>query len=103
MALTLSNPSSQTVNEVWGRNRVVVKTVTFDSSYATGGESLLPGDLGLSEIHAVLVSVQSGGTPTEVQYNYTTRTLVALRGAMVEVAAATDLSALVVRVVVIGL
>jgi len=103
MALTLTNPSSQTPHEVWGRNRVVTKAVTFDNSYATGGESLLPRDLGLAEIHAVYVSEVAGGTPTVVQYDYVNRKLVALRGALVEVANGVDLSALVVRITVIGL
>ncbi len=60
----------------WGRYRVVRGTITFSSSYATGGDTLALGPTGLKAVHAVLVdpslvtanrsglSIELGGTTT---------------------------------------
>lgn len=110
MALTLAKTNKQVGDEVFGRTRVRIREVTFDSSYPTGGESFTPADVGLSEFLAVLVSVDSAAAGGHVvQYDYTNKKLmafveeaVAAGGALVEVANTTNLSNLKVRVVAIG-
>lgn len=109
MALTIANVNAQ-AEDVFGRHRVRLVTVTFDSSYPTGGESFTPADVGLSQIDAVFVSPDSNAAGGHtVQYDYTAETLkvyveeaVAAGGPLLEIAAASNLSTLVVRVFVIG-
>jgi hypothetical protein len=112
VALALTNANAQTNRDVFGRQNVVTKIVTFDASYPTGGESLTPADLGLAQIDILLVSVVSEGVHAGavVQYDYTAKKLkvfveeaVAAGGVLLEIANATDLSALKVRVLAIGL
>lgn len=49
MALTIAT----TKRELSGRQRVVEGTATFDSSYATGGESFAPSSIGLVAIDRI--------------------------------------------------
>lgn len=73
--------------------------LAFDNSYPTGGEPLAPLDLGLSSIDCLIVSRTAGYT---FEFVYTTNKLMVLvgdydnaaDGPLVEVANATDLSAL---------
>ena len=109
MALTVANVNSRAA-DVFGRHKVAAVTVTFDSSYATGGESFAPANVGLSEFDIVLISEDSAAGPGyQVKFNYTTKKLqvfeeeaVAAGGPLLEAANATDLSALKVRVLAIG-
>ncbi len=112
MALVLTNDIPQIGTDVWGRNRVAVQTITFDDSYPTGGESLTPAMVGLSQFSIVLVSVAAGtgSSGHVVQFNYATNKLmvfieeaVAAGGALVEVGDEEDLEALVVRVLAVGI
>ena len=48
MALTITIPDAG--RTVIGNKRLTIGTITFDSSYPTGGEDLVPGDLGLDKI-----------------------------------------------------
>ena len=48
MALTIATPGNASdMVGVPGNNKYVIKTCTFDSSYATGGEALTATTLGL--------------------------------------------------------
>jgi hypothetical protein len=95
-----------------GNLKCVVKDVTFDASYPTGGESLTPADVGLTVIVAAWPSVALHSTPTTavgVVYNAATAKLIALyataNAANVAFAEATntnDLSAFTARMVFLG-
>ena len=54
MALTIAIPDRG--RTVVGNRRLVTGSLTQDSSYQTGGESLTPGDLGLSDIDFIVFS-----------------------------------------------
>lgn len=113
MALSISSVHPQASDDVWGRLRVAVRTVTFDDSYPTGGESFTPADVGLSEFLFVDIQNDADGTlGFSFEYDYTAQTIVAL-GVEQDADAATtepldeeddteDLSAVVVRVLCIG-
>ena len=96
MALTITPVRSFVV----GDRRMVIADVTFDSSYATGGEALVASDLGLKlgldSIHAA--STTRGHT---CPYDYVNGKLMAFSGGT-EVSAATDLSRVTTRVTAIG-
>lgn len=104
MALTVSAVR----RTVYGNRRIVIANITFDSSYATGGESLTASDLGLTTIDHVSPGVSTGGYVTV--YDHTNSKLLALYGdnnnaadgPLIDVASTTDLSAVVVRVQVTG-
>ena len=70
MALTITNPgSSSDVTGVPGNIKYVIKDITFDDSYPTGGESYTATQMGLEELYIVLISQKSDGYV--VQYDYT--------------------------------
>lgn len=103
MALTISRVKQ----DVQGGSRVIVADVTFDSSYATGGESLTPADLGLKAIHFLTDQVgktASGTTAILTRYDYVAQKLLAIwTGAVVSTALAevtntTNLSTFTVRI-----
>lgn len=112
MALTVASINGDGLDaDVWGRSRVRVVDVTFDSSYDTGGESFTPSNVGLHEIDAVIVTGDTGGYV--IEYDRANQKLVAYQqtdpaaigGAdipLTEVAAATDLSAVTVTAIAIG-
>lgn len=85
----------------------VVKDITFDNSYATGGESLTASDLGLANITFLKAENKLGYVVT---YDYANQKLMAFYGdnnnaadgPLVEVPNATDLSTLVCKVYAIG-
>lgn len=89
----------------------VLADVTFDSSYPTGGEAVSPPQLGLQSVDFVSVSSADGYI---VEYDYANGKLIARTPTNVsdgeaaaaapadEVANATDLSAVTVRVLAIG-
>ena len=122
---------SQLLNTVVGNKRLVVTEVTFDASYATGGEAFTPANVGLNVFDAVLVEQPSGyfvqfdrannklivrspqaaiaahshteNTAATYTQNATTVTGGAITAAAgAEVVAATDLSTLKAVVVTIG-
>ena len=96
MALTISPVRTF----VLGDHRCVIADVTFDSSYATGGESLTNTDLGLTRS---LMSLDAGVATTghACPYDYTNQKLMAFNGTT-QIANTTDLSAVTTRVVAIG-
>lgn len=84
---------------------LVNKEVTFDNSYATGGESLTPALLGLATID--YLKANPSATGYVFNYDYAANKILALRGAgtgavLAEETAAVDLSATVTRVQAIG-
>lgn len=109
MALTVQDVDSR-AHDVFGRHKIKLVNVTFDSSYDTGGESLTPAMVGMAKFDIVLVSPDANALPGHVvQYNYTTQKLmvfveeaVAAGGPLLEIAAASNLSTLVARVICIG-
>lgn len=46
--------------------RMVLATVLMDSSYAAGGETVTPGDLGLTRITDAIVSPAKNATPLAI-------------------------------------
>ena len=77
---------------------LVIADITFDSSYATGGESLVPAALGLDKFDLVQASAVGGYT---FAYDKTNKKLMAYSGAT-QASKATDLSAIVTRVLAVG-
>ena len=74
MAITITNPgSSADVPGVSGNIKDVIKDITFDDSYPTGGEGLSATQLGLEEVYIVLISQKSDGYG--VQYDYSNEKL----------------------------
>lgn len=88
---------------------VVIADATFDSSYATGGEDMAPSALGLQVIDHIDPEISSGGYV--VRFSRANKKLQAFQGdntnaaaaPLVEVANTTNLSAVTVRLVAMGL
>ena len=106
MALTISVPGNASdMTGVPGNNKYVIKRVKFDSSYVTNGESLTATQLGLESLHVMFISMENSGYVA--QYDYTNSKIVLYEagadGAILdEVANATNVSAVKVRVLVFG-
>lgn len=79
MALTFSEIS----RTIFGNKRIVVTEITFDSSYATGGEALTPANLGLASIDALIPSgvaaAAAGAAAVAVKFDRTNNKLQAFR------------------------
>lgn len=114
MALSIAPVKAPAPDDVWGRHRIRIETVTFDASYPTGGESFTPAMVGMSEFALVVPSVDANSLKGEVvQYDYTAQKLVVLgveqdadgtdTEALDEEDSTTDLSTLVVRVLIVGI
>lgn len=114
MALTVATVQPHAGVDVWGSVRIARTRVTFDASYATGGESF-NADLYLPNATVQAVEViprpvlGSPNTAYEVQYDHTNKKLLAfwvdttVDGApFAEVASTTDLSGLVVDIIIYG-
>lgn len=109
MALTVDRTVSK--QTVFGNRKVVFAKVTFDSSYPTGGESLVPSDLGLKSIDFIsdqTAAADAGTTAIVTKYDYTNQKLQAFWGnagtasVLPEVTGTTDLQTYISRHVVIG-
>lgn len=92
--------------EVPGSRKEVVGVITFDSSYATGGEAVTLAQLGLSRLDYLVVTAGIGYLPTW-NSSLTAPTVLLYRqtgatGAFVEVPSTTDMSATTVRFLAIG-
>lgn len=109
MALTVVSTDARSA-DLFGRHRVYIGKVTFDASYTTGGLSFTPASVGMAEFDFVEVEPDAAALPGHVvQYNYTTKKLmvfveeaVAAGGPLLEIANASNLATLVVRVLCIG-
>lgn len=92
--------------EVPGNRKMTTATVTFDSSYATGGEAIAASDLGLNRLDYLVVDAGAGylakwdgstSSPKILLYRQTAAT-----SALVEVPSTTDMSAISVKVLAFG-
>lgn len=77
---------------------------TGPASYATGGDSLPPEQLGLGTLDALLFEAASNGTAAILlRYDYTNEKVMAFDMAGAEIANGTDLSTYTARFEAIGL
>jgi len=83
MSLTITNREFS----VFGTKRVVFCDIAFDSSYPTGGESLTPGDIGLSVATHVTIAGNSGYV---FEYDYTNSKVKAMTPTAAQAAVTTD-------------
>jgi hypothetical protein len=92
--------------EVPGNRKMTTANVTFDNSYATGGEAIAVSDLGFTRLDILIAHAGQGylarwdgsvTTPKILLYRQTAAT-----GALVEVPSTTDVSTVVVRVLAFG-
>ena len=86
--------------------QMYVGTVTFDSSYLTGGEAFIPASLGFSNFYHVFPTARVSGYVA--QWDPTNETILLYEAgadadALDEVASTTDVSTVVVDVLVFGL
>lgn len=92
--------------EVPGSRKEVVGVITFDSSYATGGEAVTLAQLGLSRLDYMSVSAGIGYLPTWDGSTSSPKVLLyrqtAATGAFAEVPSTTDMSATTVRFLAVG-
>lgn len=56
MALTYVGRKKDNLHGTQGGFRVWMGTITFDSSYPTGGEAVTAADFGMSAIHTMIIS-----------------------------------------------
>ncbi len=63
---------TSTTEDVWGKKRVKIKSIAFDSSYASGGESLTKASIGLAATDEVIILPKNGYT---FEYDYTNETV----------------------------
>jgi hypothetical protein len=95
MALTIAiNKRDKTIGK-----KVVYATITLDSSYATGGESITPGSLGLTSIDFILFD---GGLGYRPQFDYANSKIMMYTSAGTQTTNATDLSSIVLKALVFG-
>lgn len=108
MALTATKSRTDTVGRY---TKLVTGTITFDSSYATGGEALVSTDIGLSSKIEVICCAPASGYVFEYDYdnnklkayNTTKGGTIPSGGAPgVEVASTTDLSSVTTRFIAFG-
>jgi hypothetical protein len=85
---------------VAGGLRIVIGNYVGPASYATNGDALVPGDVGLGDIEFIVFSTTLGGN--SLVYNYATGKAVWLTGAGVEVTALTALNTQVSRFMAVG-
>lgn len=96
--MALTNTISK--KRVPGNRREVVVSITFDSSYPTGGEDFVPSTVfGLGTIDYMLFTPRDGRT---FNVNTANTKLLAYAGAA-EVANLTDLSAVTITAVAVGI
>lgn len=94
--------------EVPGNRKQVIGTVTFDSSYATGGEAVSLTDLGLNRLDWLSVSTTDGYVPAwdgstsapKIKLYWVDTTTDG--AALAQVPSTTDVSAVVVRFLALG-
>jgi len=107
MAATVTSVFSGSI--LGAKQRVSVTTITGDSSYATGGYAITANQVGFSRITAVLaVGANTGYVPTWDATNSKLKVFYgdnnnASDGPLIEVPAATDLSAVSFTVLAFGI
>jgi hypothetical protein len=102
MAVSLSSIAKHKISDQFKVNA----TLTFDSSYTTGGKSFNATDLGLAIIEDGMVTDSKGYTydftPAVGGTTATVKVYTSASGALAEVANATNLSTLAPKIVVYG-
>jgi hypothetical protein len=102
-------PTATTITtgpEVPGNRKITTALVTFDNSYVTGGEAVAALDFGLVRLDHLVVDAGAGylaqwnGSTTAPKILLFRQT--AATGALAEVPATTDMSAISVRVIAFG-
>lgn len=94
--------------EVPGNRKFVTATVTFDSSYATGGEAITAASLGLNRLDFIWAVTSDGfipswdGSTTSPKIKLFWVDTTTDGAALAEVPSTTDCSAVVVRVFAFG-
>lgn len=87
--------------EVAGNRKTVIGVITFDSSYATGGEALTLTQLGLTRLDWLELNAGIGYLPTWDGSTSSPKILLyrqtAATGAFAEVPSTTDMSATTIR------
>lgn len=107
MAVTVFDADGGPPSPVVGGTRRlgdVIKDVTFDSSYPTGGEPLVAADLGLTSILRLIASPAAGYV---FSYDHTNGKLIAYRGGatgavLAEESNATNMATIKTRVLARG-
>lgn len=111
MAVSVSTVTKGRANEVWGARNVLLLRLTLDSSYPTGGEPLDLKQFGAQgKVQSVFISQRAPLTGAYAfVYDHTAEKLlvfveeaVAAGGPLVEVANTTDLSAVIVDLLVVS-
>lgn len=97
---------SVTVNDrdVWGKHHVRWATITFDSSYPTGGEAVTAANFELSELKNVLVTNPSidDAAITSAIWDATNSKIIVIDEAGLQEGNTTDLSSTTLKVIAIG-
>ena len=101
MAVTVSIPATSEPLST-GNTKLTVRDVVLDDAYPTGGETVTPAQLGLSQVIAAQASVKVAGTGsvTAVHYDIPTSKVVAYTAAAE--AGAVDLSGITVQILAFG-
>lgn len=101
MALTVAAVDTT----VFGRMKVAIATVTFDSSLAAGGEAFVPADVGMTAF--LFVGIEDSNTGTVAKYDRVNGKITAYESGTADAglneADGDDLSASPIRVLCIGL
>lgn len=98
MALTFSAPTHKNA----GSERATYGTITFDSSYPTGGEAYTNREMGLGTINSLQLEQDDGYIPywdntnSKIKLFWADYDAVA-DGALIEVADTTDVSSVIVK------
>lgn len=106
MAITVTTLPNNRSEDVWGRRRIRLLKVTLDSSYPTGGEAFDPATYGIENAANAIVYIQPRFTAVAALNVYTfdkaTNKIVAtVMSTGAEVADTTDLSTVVLDVIII--
>ena len=95
-----------TINDrdVWGSHQVRWATVTFDSSYPTGGEAVAASDFQLAELKNVLVAnpTIADEAITSAYWDAANSKIIVIAAAGTQEGNATDLSSTTVEVIALG-
>lgn len=100
MAIAIGKVNLDSADHVVGNHREKIVDVTLDSSYPTGGYTLTQAQLGIDWKPYFILAVPTT-TGHDAVYNYSTGKLMMFSGGT-QVTNATDLSAVVLRVIAKG-
>jgi hypothetical protein len=105
MGLTVtkySDPTTAAAPFIIGDRKMVLGTITFDDSYPTGGEAVVPADFGFeAQVDAVLVGMDAAGARL-VTYDRANQKIVLFTAVGAEAADESNQSTIVVPFLAIG-